>query len=1552
MAQKMKECFMYPKLLAICILMLVGVFAGGQEIKNLAVRDLSGILRMKLAWTSEKFRGGVVLELADEAGAPVQTFHLTKRITGAGLALQGNSLLNLKPYPEMNELTLIFSGARYGLLQVNGTPRVSWNGDCSKVRQIRLKSDNAKAEVADFQWEENPKQGIAAVFGKEDMGKILPLGKTLKGRYEVNFRIRPEFEKGQSWFEFMMKPDGIEANIRFKRDEIALWRGPSGYGGSSCRNDSDQWHNVRILADGDYLEYFLDGSRIGYTQSEYWKENVPFGLKTFHCGLEMTDFNICALPPLPRRETTREPVFFFEGVKDMNARNAAGKVIVPLTAKDVQVSADGARAKTGMEKQAVLTFPCKGVFKDSGTILFWMKPDWNGNDNDGMTTDPMKSFGLLNLSDEAGQRLMSWWVWYWFRADVRLNTGKMFVFDKRSARQAVEGDNWLLCTFLWDQNGWSGQVFDAQDRADKLQRVSGLDLMKAATLSIRSLDNGSLRGLKIYDRALSGEELEREYRTVYPFEYHVNRGMFVPGKCGPEMDLAPLGYFSDFETKPEKESSANFSLALCSMDGKVLTSKNFGMVSLTAPKTFRLPEITLEKGVYRLKAIFGKNGTSTEVSSRIRVEPLSLTTGGKEELRLGETIYERRLNALDKDIIFNGNPRWTGKALEAGSTKGNRYSFEVPIPEKWKGKWVAVDIEWPDDQPRSMALYMFAPHGGASDNMGGGISAGAEYPNTGRIQTTRYFLYAASPIYLFELRTMVTGQPAAISAIRIRGLADNRFPTLKIRSPEGFEGRMLGHFDEDQSFTWNFGMEDYSWHIPTEKLNGVTARPLERLLSYFAYTGENAFSWPMFRYSESQIPLSRLPQSPYFPNTLKEYPYLIEQMGAHDVHFFAGVNLGEVPETAILYAKATEFAKTGVHGRNKNGELKKCSPAHPQNLEWLCSNIEQMLRRYGNCRGFSGVDMGSLYTLNFGSMDNGYDDYTIERFRKETGCKVPEFTGMKYAERHAYLTSSEHRDLWLRWRADLITKNIRTLREAMDKFAPQVPLYIECSPNDAINTRSTTAGINWEKFFYEEKGLDMNALRRIPNVYPCVFLTGNKYRQKKHWNMEETAWDELFYDPEIAKVMRNGVQNRAIIWYAYFETYMKTQMPEKYKQYFQSFNMMPAGRYALKPLAHLVARYDADCITHGGQKLASLGHETEIREFAKAFRALPRKPFEDVRGSNDPVTVRQFHGNGKTYFYMVNRTHADPVTVSLVAEGGTEAEDLSSGEKQPVVNSLLKFELKPFQLRSFIINGKVNIAVKEVSVPTDFVKSLEAELAVLEKGNRELEEQKLDDPAVSKRLRLIRHLLEQKQYAEAFRLLWSPLCQNLTKRIDAMDKGYLRKERAMIDNGVFAVNCGSKEYWTAPDGKLFFPDRAYDPSEKYGYTGTWQSVGRELESLPKDTRYRKLYETESYNIETYRFNAKPLTDYKMIVYQRAGFQDSRKPGAILLELLLNGKVIRPKYDLFESMGKQDCAVFEFPFRTGPDGVVELTVRVGEENIHLTARLLNAVELIPTKGEKK
>ena len=151
----------------------------------------------------------------------------------------------------------------------------------------------------------------------------------------------------------------------------------------------------------------------------------------------------------------------------------------------------------------------------------------------------------------------------------------------------------------------------------------------------------------------------------------------------------------------------------------------------------------------------------------------------------------------------------------------------------------------------------------------------------------------------------------------------------------------------------------------------------------------------------------------------------------------------------------------------------------------------------------------------------------------------------------------------------------------------------------------------------------------------------------------------------------------------------------------------PAGVHFLEPYAHAVAEFDALRVTRGGLFLDK-AHSEELRRFAAAYRALPRKKFVTVGNTTDPVAVRTLVHDGKRYFYLVNRDYY-PVRVELAFDRSPgKLRDWATGES---LHASRRWEIKlaPYELRSFAVARDIGLTSFRVEPPPAIAAALLAD---------------------------------------------------------------------------------------------------------------------------------------------------------------------------------------------------------------------------------------------------
>jgi hypothetical protein len=166
----------------------------------------------------------------------------------------------------------------------------------------------------------------------------------------------------------------------------------------------------------------------------------------------------------------------------------------------------------------------------------------------------------------------------------------------------------------------------------------------------------------------------------------------------------------------------------------------------------------------------------------------------------------------------------------------------------------------------------------------------------------------------------------------------------------------------------------------------------------------------------------------------------------------------------------------------------------------------------------------------------------------------------------------------------------------------------------------------------------------------------------------------------------------------------------------------------------------------------------------------------------------------------------------------------------------------------------------------------------------------------------------------------------------------------MIKENRFALNCGSSEFYRAPDGRLFFPDVKFSDESRYGYFGSHSCANRKIGGLKNNTE-AELFRTEAWNIDGYKFklaNGK----YKIRLYMKVGWPDDFKPGKVVLSVYANNKPVINDLKMHKAQNGDFSKPVIKDFHTVvSDGQLTLKFKAGK-GLGTNIQLCNAIEIQP------
>ena len=637
------------------------------------------------------------------------------------------------------------------------------------------------------------------------------------------------------------------------------------------------WVDLELYVQPKLTEIHIAGNPQGMVSANLLPLR-KFSLYGYHNEIEVKDLAWEPLPAAAAVSTDPLPSFYASFDQGLAGLTARGEIAPAKAVKLERVSGLSGQAVrvAALDKsptnQPLLEYAVDGLFADHGTVMFWMKSDW-----DGSYTGDIPVYPMLDGFDAEGRRklsiAMTWWISFALGRSGNLKSEEM----KRESRSAWYRGDWNHIAMVWSEGDWCKVYFNGlpyqQPFGFNGKIFANLDVKSVKRLTLgtgRQAAMAEFDELKIYKRPLSNGEIYDEYRTFMPVDLLLNRTVLTAGQAAEVvLSAAPGGTYMRPMPAIRPLSSGRFDIRVQLADaaGKIIAQKDF-TPKLTAPAELRLPVGSLPAGTYRVRCNVGPArrplarwlelcgrprpvGTAQRSFELQVYQPLAAMPPVNDEIRLGKVIFEKDLR--DGKILDAGGvqvvPSPLGAYLEGGSNKMDRFSFEVQFPgEVQDGRPVMLEIEWPDDKPRSMGLYLYPASKGAQhrDRLGGGVQSGYEYPLTGKMQKTRYLFHPGLTNYLFEARAMIGNFPAAIAGCRVFEIEKGRLPKLAVNTPQGLPGRRFGYQDEDETFDQNLG-----WDYKDRNAQVVT----ERLLDYMDYTGQNAWQYPFIRYNGYNFPM-------------------------------------------------------------------------------------------------------------------------------------------------------------------------------------------------------------------------------------------------------------------------------------------------------------------------------------------------------------------------------------------------------------------------------------------------------------------------------------------------------------------------------------------------------------------------------------------------------------------------------------------------------------------------------------------------------------------------
>jgi hypothetical protein len=301
----------------------------------------------------------------------------------------------------------------------------------------------------------------------------------------------------------------------------------------------------------------------------------------------------------------------------------------------------------------------------------------------------------------------------------------------------------------------------------------------------------------------------------------------------------------------------------------------------------------------------------------------------------------------------------------------------------------------------------------------------------------------------------------------------------------------------------------------------------------------------------------------------------------------------------------------------------------------------------------------------------GYSQWDIEQFAKDTGTKVPETLDTP-GKRYEWL-KADCWNPWIAWRCESWHRFVTRMRDLAKANGKKLELSLRIMPRQEFETERVPI-----KDIYRQTGFDPDLFRGDEDIQMDYFIRINSDRYfGRPW------WKPWFYDPQQPELFVSREPRHAELYFNYWEI-------PSHPWGFRVGPGSPAGRSFFEPITYLMRKFSPHDLTFFNWFAGTIGREFEVREFCRAFRALPAVEPKDFDGeivpkpADDRLWVKWF---GDRLCVVNDSPKEQEITLLLPPKEGRVL-DATLGRFAETTGEAghlsLKVGLRAYDLRTFI----------------------------------------------------------------------------------------------------------------------------------------------------------------------------------------------------------------------------------------------------------------------------
>ncbi|MFA6292266.1 MAG: hypothetical protein WC637_10815, partial [Victivallales bacterium] len=499
---------------------------------------------------------------------------------------------------------------------------------------------------------------------------------------------------------------------------------------------------------------------------------------------------------------------------------------------------------------------------------------------------------------------------------------------------------------------------------------------------------------------------------------------------------------------------------MAKVDGKLLRPSEFrgGMFAVVDTKNAGFPKEMRKTLIHEIDCVTQKDmGKEIKAGEKFWdvTEPTRIAKSAAGEYREGGDNTDTKLPSppnLASHLKYNSG-----------------FAYDIDVPKKQE--LYLLEVDYPDDDRRTVNVFVAEPETDMSCQLYGGYETGDCFELSNKMQTEKVLFWARGTKVRAAILSKNPGMRAAAAKIRVYKIEDGLVGGPAQRP----DGRLMIHWMEEPT-RW------LQHAVPPKELSPIAKDflAIERYLRLCQYSGFNAVSPTEAIYQGTTYNSKELEGwfiQPY--DAPRIVAFMCEKFGMKyipEIHlsgqawFHTEVVDKLDPKTEDLYI----WSRLGTSSMGGGGSwfCSTWNPLHPAIQEKYIKIIGELSDKLADTPAFSGVSLRLMSWVWQGwnglpSLNWGYGDWDIAQFQKDSGIKVPGETGSpdRFEKRFDFLTSEKMLPTWIAWRNGRMLDYYRQIRDRIRKANPEAVLYLPYY-GDAAQGMDLTFG----SYFGTEKG--------------------------------------------------------------------------------------------------------------------------------------------------------------------------------------------------------------------------------------------------------------------------------------------------------------------------------------------------------------------------------------------------------------------------------------------------------------------------------------------------